>query len=339
MPENAAQHVVVTGASAGAGRAAAIAFADRGWKVTLIARGAAGLEGARAEVERHGGAAHSILADVADAEAVEAAAEEAERIHGPIDVWVNSAMATVFGPVSKITAEEFARVTDVTYHGQVHGTMSALKRMRVTDRGTIVNVGSALAYHGLCLQAAYCGAKFAVRGFTESLRSELIHEGSDIRLSLVILPALNTPQFSWARNKMPERPRPVAPVFDPDVAGRAIVRAARFAPRELVVGGSSLKLMAGSAIAPGYIDRMLARIGWSGQMVGQPAGTAPDNLFEPVDAETDFGTRGSFDDEARAATTVISGRTARLGAAAAALPLAYALFKIASGTRRHLRKP
>lgn len=208
MPREAFGHVVITGASAGAGRAVAVAFARHGARVTLIARGRGGLDGVRAEVERCGGRACCIVADVADAAAVEAGADIAEARHGPIDVWVNSAMATVFAPLSALTPEEIRRVTEVTYLGQVHGTMAALRRMRRAGRGTIVNVGSGLAYHGLPLQSAYCAAKAAVRGFTESLHSELIHEGSRVRLSFVVLPALDTPQFDWARSVLHRRPRP-----------------------------------------------------------------------------------------------------------------------------------
>jgi len=324
MPEYPSQHVVVTGASGGAGRAAAIAFAKRGCRLTLLARGRAGLEGAKADVENAGGKALIVLTDVADANAVEAAAEQAEREFGPIDVWVNNAMATIFSPFSEVTPEEFRRVTEVTYLGQVYGTMSALKRMRAADHGTIVNVGSALAYHGLPLQAAYCGAKFAIRGLTESIRSELIREGSHVRLSFVVLPALDTPQFDWARNKLADAPRPVPPVHDPEVAAAAILQAADSAPRELVVATSSLEVMAGSAAAPGYLDRMLAGRGWSGQFSGEPATDRPDNLFEPADEETDFGSRGRFGAEARPKAHMLTAGTARklIGAGTAALAFA-----------------
>ena len=322
MPQNSPRHVVITGASAGVGRAAAISFGRRGWKVTLLARGRAGLAGASAEVEQAGGSALPIQCDVADAAAVEAAAAEAEDIHGPIGVWVNSAMVTVFGPVSEVSAEEFRRVTEVTYLGQVHGTMSALRRMRAANHGTVVSIGSALAYHGLPLQAAYCGAKFAIRGFMESLRSELIHERSRVRLSFVVLPAFDTPQFDWARNKLGERLRPVAPVYDPQVAADAVLHAARHAPRELIVAGSSLQVVAGSAVVPGYLDHKLAAIGWSGQTSGEPAKDRPDNLFSPADDAEDFGTRGRFGQEARHYAPMVSAGTARAVASAlAAIPL------------------
>ncbi|RCS25933.1 SDR family NAD(P)-dependent oxidoreductase [Phyllobacterium salinisoli] len=326
MPQDRSRHIVITGASAGAGRAAAIAFGKRGCRVTLLARGRAGLSGARGDVEKAGGVALSIPTDVADAEAIEAAAEQAEREFGPIDVWINNAMATIFSPFSEVTVDEFRRVTEVTYLGQVYGTMSALKRMRQMNRGTIVNVGSALAYHGLPLQAAYCGAKFAVRGFTESIRSELIRERSRVRMSFVVLPALDTPQFDWARNRLSDQPRPVAPVHEPEVAAAAILRAADFAPRELVVGASSFEVMAGSAVAPGYLDRKLADLGWSGQFSGEPAMDHEGNLFEAADEEKDYGTRGRFGDEARPSAHILAAGTARrLIAATVPAALAFAV--------------
>lgn len=308
-------HVVITGASAGVGRATAVAFAAEGWRVTLLARDPARLAAAAAEVEREGGTALAVPTDVADPDAVEAAAAEAEQSQGAIDVWVNSAMVTVYAPIADVTAEEYRRVTEVTYLGQVYGTMSALRRMRPRDRGTIVNVSSALAYHGLPLQAAYCGAKFAARGFTESLRSELLHEASGVRVSLVVLPAVNTPQFDWARNKMPHRPRPVPPIFQPEPVAAAILEAAETAPRELVLGRSSLKLMAGSMAAPGIVDRILAKQGPSGQQDEEPARERADNLFEPMPG--DFGAHGRFNDEARA--SLDSVRMGNVRAASAAI--------------------
>jgi short-subunit dehydrogenase len=327
-------HVVITGGSAGVGRAAASTFGVEGWRVTLLAREAGRLRAAASEVERAGGVALPLPTDVADAEAVEAAAAQAEQSQGEIDVWVNSAMVTVYSPISEITAEEFRRVTDVTYLGQVYGTMSALRRMRPRNRGTIVNVSSALAYHGLPLQAAYCGAKFAARGFTESLRSELLHDSSDVRVSLVVLPAVNTPQFDWARNKLPQRPRPVPPVYQPEVAAAAIMRAAETAPRELIVGRSSLQLVAGSMAAPGVVDRILAAQAYDGQQSSQPEQTRADNLFEP--APGNFGSHGRFDDEARSAGGEIALGAAR-GASAlvgAALCAGMAVAAFAIGRRR-----
>lgn len=307
------RHAVITGGSAGVGRATANAFAADGWRVTLLAREPTRLQAAAAEVEGEGGKALSIPTDVADADAVEAAASKAEQVHGEIDVWINSAMVTVYSPVAEITPEEYRRVTEVTYLGQVYGAMSALKRMRPRNRGTIVNVSSALAYHGLPLQAAYCGAKFAARGFTESLRSELLHENSGVRVSLVVLPAVNTPQFDWARNKLPHRPRPVPPVFQPEPVAAAILEAARTAPRELVLGRSSLKLMAGSMAAPGVVDRILAEQGPPGQQDDEPARQRADNLFEPVPG--DFGAHGRFDDEARTSLEPVRMGNVRFAAA------------------------
>jgi short-subunit dehydrogenase len=312
-------HVVITGASAGVGRATASAFADEGWRVTLLARGAGRLTTAAAEIEKEGGAALPLPTDVADPDAVEAAAAQAEQSQGEIDVWVNSAMVTVYSPLSEISAEEFRRVTEVTYLGQVYGTMSALRRMRARNRGTIVNVSSALAYHGLPLQAAYCGAKFAARGFTESLRGELLHEASNVRVSLVVLPAVNTPQFDWARNKLPRRPRPVPPVYQPEFAAAAILRAAETAPRELIVGSSSLQLVAGSMTAPGVVDRILAAKAYDGQQSSEPEQARPDNLFDP--APGDFGSHGRFDDEARAEGSDIALGAARAASAAAGAAL------------------
>lgn len=316
-----AHNVVITGASAGVGRATAVAFGALGCHVGLIARGLDGLEGARAEVETAGGRGLVLQGDVADAEAVDEAAARFEGEAGPIDVWVNSAMVTVYSPLSRITADEFRRVTEVTYLGQVYGTMAALKRMRPRDRGTIVNVSSALAYHGLPLQAAYCGAKFASRGFTESVRSELLHDDSNVRLSMVVLPAIDTPQFDWARNKLPCRPQPVPPVYDPEVAADAILRAADEAPREILVGTSSLQFILGSMAAPGYVDHQLAEMGYAGQQSEEPAEPGrPDNLFEPVPG--DFGTRGRFGAQAWPEALEANGETFRrsLVAAAVALP-------------------
>src|SRR5690606_27740852 len=327
-------HVVITGGSAGVGRAAARAFAAEGRRVTLLAREPGRLDAAAAEAESQGGEALVIPTDVADAERVEAAALKAEETFGPIDVWVNSAMATVFSPLSDITAEEFRRVTEVTYLGQVYGSLSALRRMRPRNRGTIVNVSSALAYHGLPLQAAYCGAKFAARGFTESLRCELLHEGSDVRVTLVVLPAVNTPQFDWARNKLPHRPRPVPPVYQPEVIASSIVRAAKTAPREMVIGRSSMQLVAGSMVAPGIVDRILAAKAYEGQQASEPAQTRPDNLFEP--APGDFGSHGRFDEESSASGGDIALGTARGGSAVAGLALLAGLAFAAYGMgRRH----
>lgn len=288
--------VVITGASAGVGRATARAFAAKGARIGLIAKGEAGLDAARWDVERAGGRALTVLADVADAEAVESAAEQIEAALGPIDVWVNSAMVSVFSPVKEMTAEEFRRVTEVTYLGQVHGTLAALRRMLPRDRGVIVQVGSALAYRGIPLQAAYCGAKHAVQGFNESLRCELLHEQSGVRVTMVQLPAMNTPQFDWVKTRLPNHPQPVPPIFQPEVAAAAIVWAAEHNRREVAVGLPTLLAIVGNKIAPGLLDRYLARTGFAGQQTDRPVDPGrPDNLWQPVDQEVDFGSHGDFD--------------------------------------------
>jgi NAD(P)-dependent dehydrogenase (short-subunit alcohol dehydrogenase family) len=231
-------------------------------------------------------------ADVANAEAVSRAADEVAEAWGGIDVWVNNAMATIFAPVEEITPAEFRRVTEVTYLGQVHGTLAALRHMRRQNQGTIVQVGSALAYRSIPLQSAYCAAKAAARGFTDSLRTELIHQDSSIRLTMVHLPAVNTPQFDWARSRLPQRLQPVPPIHQPDVAAEAIYSAAVNAPRELWVGGPTAQAILGTSVAPGLLDGMMARRAWEAQMTDEPALKRPDNLFEPVD--TDAGAQGRF---------------------------------------------
>lgn len=289
--------VVIPGASAGVGRAAVRMFARRGAAIGLVARGREGLDAARAEVEAFGARALVVVADVADPEQVERAAEEVERELGPIDIWINNAMATVFSPVRDMSHEEFKRATEVTYLGAVWGTMAALKQMRKRGRGTIVQVSSALAYRSIPLQSAYCGAKHALKGFTESVRSELFHEGSRIRLVMVHLPALNTPQFEWARSHVPNHPRPVAPIFQPEVAAQAIYWAAHHRRRELYVGTSSLITRWLEIIAPGVADRLLARTAVEGQQTAERApADRPDNLWSPVAG--DFGAHGAFDGEA-----------------------------------------
>ena len=287
--------VVVTGASAGVGRATALAFARRGGRLGLLARGRDGLEAAREEVERLGGRAVAVQADVAQAKDVETAADAVEEELGPVDVWVNNAMATVFSPLHEITAEEFRRATEVTYLGTVYGTMAALRRMRERNRGTIVQVGSALSYRGIPLQSAYCGAKHAIRGFTDSLRCELLHERSGIRITMVQLPALNTPQFEVSRTRLPRHPQPVPPIYQPEVAADAIVWAAEHARRELHVGGSTLVTILGNKVAPAVADRYLARTAYDAQQSEEPVDPdRPDNLFEPVPG--DHGAHGIFED-------------------------------------------
>ena len=293
-----ARVAVITGAGAGVGRATVEEFARQGFDVALLSRDASRLERAAEEVRKCGVRALPIPTDVADAAAVEAAADRVEAKLGPIDVWVNVAMATVFSPVSKLTAEEVERGTKVTYLGQVHGMMSALKRMRVRNRGTIVNVGSALAYRSVPLQSIYCGAKAAVRGFTDSLRSEIIHDKLDVHLTMVDLPAVNTPQFDWALNKMGRKAKPVAPIFQPEVPARAIFFAATHKRRDIWVGWPTVKAILANRIAPGLIDRYLAKAGYSGQLAEQStAPDAPANLFEPVPG--DYSAHGRFDGRSR----------------------------------------
>jgi short-subunit dehydrogenase len=292
--------VVITGASAGVGRATTRAFAKRRARLGLLARGVDRLSATAREVRAAGGEALVLPTDVADADAVEAAAATVEREFGPIDIWINNAMATIFAPVAKLTPEEYRRATEVTYLGCVYGTMAALRRMLSRDRGSIVQVGSALAYRAIPLQAPYCGAKYAIRGFTDSLRCELLHENSNVHITMVQMPALNTPQFDWARNKMPRRPRPMGTIFQPELAGEAIVSAAHSKHREVWVGGSTVEAVLGNKLMPGRLDRFLARRGYEGQLSEEPAGVAGDagNLFEPPCG--DPGAHGRFDSSAKA---------------------------------------
>jgi short-subunit dehydrogenase len=295
--------VVVTGASAGVGRATAVAFAKRGWRVGLLARGLDGLEGAAKEVAAEGGTAVTVPTDVARPDEVEAAADAVEATLGPIDVWVNDAMVTVFAPFAEITAEEFRRATEVTYLGTVHGTMSALRRMRTRGRGKIVQVGSALSYRAIPLQAPYCGAKHAVRGFTNSLRTELLHEEVDVSITMVQLPAMNTPQFDWCRTKLPGHPRPVPPIYQPEVAAEAIWRASHGKRREIWVGVPTVATILGSRLAPALLDHYLARTGYESQQTDERVdGVRPDNLLRPLDDQGggDRGAHGGFDEGAHA---------------------------------------
>lgn len=291
--------VVVTGASAGVGRAVARAFARRGAALGLLARGIDGLEAARQEAEAEGVRAVVVPVDVADAAAVEAAAQRIEEELGPIDVWINNAMVSVFSPIRLMTAAEFDRVTQVTYLGAVHGTLAALKWMLPRDRGTIVQVGSALAYRGIPLQSAYCAAKHALEGFTESLRTELMHDGSRVHVTMVQLPALNTPQFDWSRSRMPRQPQPVPPIFQPEVAADAIVWTATHQRREVLVGWPTVAALLGNSLVPGFVDWYLARTGYSAQQTDEiVADDRPDNLHAPVAG--DHGAHGRFDARARA---------------------------------------
>jgi short-subunit dehydrogenase len=330
--------VVITGASAGIGRATAIVFAQRGWRVALLARGRDRLETARRDVEAAGGAALVLPCDVANADAVYAAADTVIAEWGHIDVWVNNAMASVFAPADQISAVEFRRVTEVTYLGQVHGTLAALRHMRERNAGTIVQVGSALSYRSIPLQSAYCAAKFAVRGFTDSLRSELLHEGSRVRLTMVQLPAVNTPQFDWARSRLPRRLQPVPPIHQPEAAAAAILRAAQEAPRELWVGAPTMQAIIGNMLAPGLLDRLMARRAWEGQMTPEPvAQHGPDNLEEPVAG--DPGPRGRFTSVARAQALAAPAHLVRgvLAVAALGAVAAAALVSRAGITARERR--
>jgi NAD(P)-dependent dehydrogenase (short-subunit alcohol dehydrogenase family) len=293
------QTVVITGASAGIARATARLYGERGASVGLIARGQAGLDGAAADVERAGGTALAVTADMADYGQVDAAASRIEDALGPIDVWINVAFTSVFAPFAELTPDEFRRVTDVSYLGFVHGTMAALERMRPRDHGTIVQVGSALSQRSIPLQSAYCGAKHAINGFTSSLRCELLHEGSHVHVTLVQMPAVNTPQFSWVRSRLPGKPQPVPPIYQPEVAARAVVFAADHPRRrEYWVGASTAATLTANKVAPALLDRYLARTGYQAQQTSQPDEPGrPDNLLQPVDgpAGTDHGAHGSFD--------------------------------------------
>lgn len=296
------QTVVITGASAGIGRAVARLFAREGARVALLARGRAGLAAAAAEVTRLGGQALILPTDVADQSAVEAAAGAAEEALGPIDVWVNAAFASVFSPFTRITPEEYTRVTAVTYLGCVHGTRAALRRMLPRNTGTIVQVGSALGDRSVPLQSAYCGAKHAVNGFTSAVRTELLAQRSRVRVTVVQMPAVNTPQFSWVLTRLPRSPQPVPPIYQPEVAARAVLHAARHPGRkQYYVGGSTLATIWANRLAPALLDRYLARTGISSQQTDEPAPVGrAHNLWEPVDGESgsDFGAHGAFDTRA-----------------------------------------
>ncbi|HET6848363.1 MAG TPA: SDR family oxidoreductase [Gaiellales bacterium] len=309
--------VVVTGGSAGVGRATVRAFADRGYDVAVLARGTDGLEAARREVEAAGGRGLAIPVDVSDADAVEDAAQRTEDELGPIDVWVNNAMVTIFARLQDIEPEEFRRATEVTYLGTVWGTMSALRRMRPRDRGTIVQVGSALAYRGIPLQSPYCGAKHAIQGFVDSIRAELINEHSRVHLTMVQMPALNTPQFSWCRSRMGKESQPVPPIFQPEVAAEAIVWSAEHRKRELWVGWPTVKAIVANGISALAVDHYLGRKGVSSQLLDEPLPPGrKDNLFEPVPG--DHGAHGTFDGESRPVSRELEASLNRRVIAAAA---------------------
>ena len=296
------QVVVVTGASGGIGRATAQAFGARGASVALLARGEKGLAAAAEDVRARGGTALAVPVDVADSDAVHAAVERIEAELGPIDVWVNVAFTSVFSPFDQITPEEYRRVTEVSYLGYVYATMAVLARMKSRDRGTIVQVGSALAYRGIPLQTAYCGAKHAIQGFHEALRCELLHERSNVRVTMVQMPAVNTPQFSWVLSRLPHQAQPVPPIYQPEIAARGVLYAADHPRRrEYWVGGSTAVTLAANALAPGILDRYLGRFGFAHQQAKQPApADAPVNLWEPADGPggRDFGAHGIFDGQA-----------------------------------------
>jgi len=319
--------VVITGSSAGLGRAAAREFGRHGAKVALIARGTQGLEAAKREIESVGGSALVLPLDVADANAVEQAAATVERQFGPIDIWVNNAMASVFSPVKEMLPEEYKRVTEVTYLGVVYGTLAALKRMLARDRGTIVQVGSALAYRSIPLQSAYCAAKHAISGFTDSLRCELIHDKSNVRVTMVQMPALNTPQFGWVKSRLKYKAQPVPPIFQPEVGAKVIYWAAHHSRREVYVGGPTVEAILGNKLAPGLLDRYLGRTGYASQQTCEPENPErADNLWEPV--KGDHGAHGAFDSQAHDHSWEVEASLGRvwigvgLAAIAAALSLA-----------------
>jgi NAD(P)-dependent dehydrogenase (short-subunit alcohol dehydrogenase family) len=320
--------VAITGASAGVGRATAIAFARRGWHVALLARGSEGLDGARRDVEQAGGVALVLPTDVADHQQVEAAAEHIEQDWGPIDVWINNAMATIFCDFLHISPDDFKRSTEVTYLGAVYGTLAALKRMHPRNHGTIVQVGSALAYRSIPLQSPYCGAKSALRGFTDSLRSELIHDRSHVHITMVHLSAFNTPQFEWGRTCMTKRPRPMGKIFQPEVAAEGIYYAALHRRRELWVGYPAVQAILGQRVIPGALDRYLAHTAVDGQHTDEPLPPdRRDNLYEPVVG--DHGAHGRFDAQAAVSSAQLWADTHRwlVGAAALAMLALGALMK------------
>jgi NAD(P)-dependent dehydrogenase (short-subunit alcohol dehydrogenase family) len=330
------QVVVITGASGGIGRAAAREFARHGAHLALVARGEEGLHAAVQEIHDLGGAAIAIPTDVADPDQVERAAQRAESEFGPIDVWVNVAFTNVFGEFWDITPEEWRRLTDVTYLGYVWGTMSAMKRMRSHDRGTIVQVGSALCYRSIPLQSPYCGAKSAIRGFTDSVRCELIANKSNVRMTMVQMPAVNTPQFTWNRVKSGlNHPQPLPPIFQPEVAGRAVYWAAQKAPREIWVGFSSVLAIMVQKLAPRLGDWYLGKTGYKSQQTPNPVRPGrPDNLYEPADERRDFGAHGEFDDKARERsweTELVMNRQWVLGGLALAGAAAGALIGMTKG--------
>src|SRR5436305_9503543 len=322
--------VVITGASAGVGRATVREFARYGALIGLIARGRDGLEAAKKEVEELGGRALVLPCDVSDAAAVDAAAERVEHELGPIDIWINNAMVSVFSPIKQMQPEEYRRVTDVTYLGVVYGTLAALKRMLPRDRGTILQVGSALAYRSIPLQSAYCGAKHAIVGFSDSLRCELIHENSNVHVTIAHLPAVNTPQFEWSKSRMPRHPQPVPPIFQPEVIAQGIHYAAHARRREFWIGMPTVIAINGQKIAPGFADRYLGRTGYDAQMTSEPVSpNRPDNLWGPLPG--DHGAHGRFDAQAHNQSWQLKLNMHRGLAVACVLGMAAGLFALFSG--------
>ncbi|HZC07316.1 MAG TPA: SDR family oxidoreductase [Ktedonobacterales bacterium] len=320
--------VVITGASGGVGRATAQAFGKRGAHVCLVARGEAGLEGAKRDIEQAGGKAIVVIGDAADPQTHERAAQQTEETFGPIDIWINVAFTTVFAPFMEITPEEYKRVTEVTYLGYVYGTQAALRRMIPRDRGKIVEVGSTLAYRSIPLQSAYCGAKHAIQGFTTALRSELIHNKSHVQVTMAELPAVNTPQFTWGRNKLPRKAQPVPPIYQPEVIADAVYWLAHHKKRQIFIGGSTAIVIIGNKFLPGFGDWYLGKTGYNSQMRPEERDpNQPDNLYEPVDTSKDYGAHGAFDDRsinrsyelwAAEHKGIIAGALAGIGGLAAA---------------------
>jgi len=327
MANNRRRVVVVTGASAGLGRSIVREFARKGADVALIARGIEGLEGAKKEVEQAGGRALVLPLDIADAQAVENAAAEIEQKLGPIDVWVNNAMNSVFSPVKEMEADEYKRVTEVTYLGQVYGALSALKRMLPRDSGSIIFVGSALAYRGIPLQSAYCAAKHAIEGFFDSLRTELMHDNSNVHISMVQLPAMNTTQFKFVKTRLPFKPRPMGTIYQPEIAAEVIEFASRNPRREYYVGWPTVKSIVGNKIAPWYADWVLSRNGYQGQMTDEPEDPErKHNLWQPLPG--DHGAHGTFDQKARDFSAVTWASLHKGAVAASLLVVAGALFLV-----------
>ncbi|MFJ1812516.1 MULTISPECIES: SDR family oxidoreductase [unclassified Streptomyces] len=331
------QTVVVTGASAGIGRATARMFAARGARVALLARGRAGLEAAATEVRDAGGQALPLVTDMAEPDQVEEAARRVEEELGPVDIWVNNAFTAAFGKFMDVTPEEFLQATRSTYLGYVHGTRAALTRMLPRDRGAIVQVGSALAYRGIPLQSAYCGAKHAIQGFTESVRCELLHDESGVRITMVQMPAVNTPQFTWLRTHLPRHAQPVPPIYQPEIAARAVLRAADHPQRrEYWVGASTVATLLANAVVPGLLDRYLARTGFDAQQTGAfPPTTGNGNLFEPADEKEDHGTHGVFDDRAHASSPQLWAGRHHVGRAVAAAGVVGAGYAVLRRSSRH----